>query len=812
MSFRNYFSFFGLFIFIRIGIAQQNVIIKVIDENGLPIEGVTAQSEKNKFLFEYSDVQGILKISLRDIPDSIHLNHLNYVQYVFEVSDTSLQQYSVTLGPKISVLEQTEIVSSWVNDQSFVVHSTLNIDKINRNYLAQDVPYLLQHLPSTYSTSDAGNGIGYTGIRIRGLDPTQINVLINGVALNDGESQSVYWVDLPDVLASASEIQVQRGIGLSDAGQVAFGSSILINTNRLHSKPFLQLESAAGSFNTLRSSLSFGSGTLPSQWNIQGRISKVFSDGYIDRARSTLYSGALSFAKVLPKRSFRLHIFDGLENTYQAWNGVPEQYINTLNRTFNTGGTERTAVPYENQIDRYRQTHFQFIYHEQINSQWSLANTFHLTPGNGYYEEYKANQNPVDYLQPGDKDVDLVRRRNLNNIFLGSIHSVKYSKELFELTGGASWNVYKGKHIGQIIQLNDRYLADKPEYYHYDAAKWTAMAFGKVQFTIKSITLLGDVQFRNVWYRYQHEQVNTSAYQKAIHHFINPKLGLTWQVNQDIQLYGSSGVAYREPNRGDYVDADQDLPKAERLVDHELGIRMRSSAIKFEQNFYFMNYKNQLIPTGRLNDVGSYVRSNVDHSYRLGFESSLSWALVKDFSMNANVNISKNITKEYTEYIDNWDNGSQEIIIHKNQPIAFSPSSIFNIELNWDGFEFKSTNHRHRLGFELASQSIGKQYLDGTGNKASLLPAFTTIQLKGNYNLIKAGNEVIQILFQINNLLNKDYESNGWIYRFISPSYNPVPDDPYSARESNNIYHQKGLFPQAGRHFLVGLRINIGGA
>ncbi|MEO5583135.1 MAG: TonB-dependent receptor [Saprospiraceae bacterium] len=390
------------------------------------------------------------------------------------------------------------------------------------------------------------------------------------------------------------------------------------------------------------------------------------------------------------------------------------------------------------------------------------------------------------------------------------MHSVKFSKKLFELTAGASWNVYKGKHIGQVLQLNDTYLFEKAEYYSYDATKWTGMGFGKIQFALKSITLLGDVQFRNIWYRYQHEQVNTSAYQKVIHHFINPKLGFTWQLNPDIQMYGSSGIAYREPNRGDYVDADQALPKAERLLDHELGLRMRSASIKFEQNFYFMNYKNQLIPTGRLNDVGSYVRSNVDHSYRLGFESSFSWVPVKKLSIHSNVNVSKNITEEYAEYIDNWDNGTQEIIIHKNQPIAFSPSSIFNIDLNWNAIEFKSTRYQHRLGFNLAEQSIGKQYLDGTGNKASLLPGYSTFQLQGTYNLIKAGKEVIQIVFQINNLLNKEYESNGWIYRFKSPTYNPVPDDPYSTSENNNFYHQKGLFPQAGRHFFVGLRINIG--
>jgi iron complex outermembrane receptor protein len=788
---------------------QDHLIFKVSRTDGLPIRQVSVRNNMGWYQ-AWSDSLGIFISPRWSGQDTLFLEHINYQTKALTGFSGSEDTLKIYLIENLHVLPQLDIVSSWVDENSSVVHSTFNMEQITRNYIVQDVPYLIQHLPSTYSTSDAGNGIGYTGVRIRGLDPTQVNVMINGIALNDAESQSVYWVDLPDLIASASDIQVQRGIGLSGAGQVAFGSSILINTNRFNAKPFLNLDFGAGSFNTLRSSITYGSGNLAHQWNIQGRLSRVHSDGYIDRASSDLYSGALSVLKTLPNRSFRFHLFHGLEKTYQAWNGVPEQYIYTDKRTFNSAGSEKPGAPYSNQIDKYQQLHLQFIHHEALRRGWSLQNTLHYTPGGGYYEEYKANQQPGSYSLPGADPTDLVRRRYLSNDFLGSIHTIALDRANYKVTGGVAWNYYDGRHFGRVIQQGDILISKPVDYYRFNASKWTDMFFGKVELNLKKeFTLLGDVQLRNVAYRFTKEADIIHALNKVGHHFIQPKLGFHWQVDKHIQFFGFSGLAFREPNRDDYVNADQTMPKPERLLDHELGLRLHGTALQVEQNFYSMNYRNQLVPTGKLNDVGSYVRSNVARSFRTGSETTISWTPRRTISFQSNFNFSKNITRTYTEYIDNWDRGEQESVVHQNKPIAFSPTHILNISMKWNALEISRGHFFHHVDIEPVYQSIGDQFLDGTGNAASLLKGYNLRHLNSTYVLSKREQKILMIQFEIINLLNTRYESNGWIYRFRSSSYNPVADDPYSVSETNDLYHQKGLFPQAGRHFLLGFKFFI---
>lgn len=809
MKLRPIFFFSFLFFYIPSLSGQYKLTFKVSRLSGLPIGQVSVRNHIGSYQ-AFSDSSGVIILPRLKSRDTLYFEHINYETKILSEFPENGDTIRLFLVENHHVLPQLDIVTSWVDENSSVVHSTINMEKINRAYIVQDVPYLIQHLPSTYSTSDAGNGIGYTGVRIRGLDPTQVNVLINGVALNDAESQIVYWVDLPDIIASASDIQVQRGIGLSGAGQVAFGASILINTNRFNSKPFLNLEFGAGSFKTLRSSLQFGSGNLAHDWNIEGRLSKIHSDGYIDRASSDLYSGALSILKILPKRSFRFHLFNGMEKTYQAWNGVPEQYIDTDKRTYNSGGTEKPGDPYTNQVDRYHQVHLQFIHHESLRDHWSLQNTLHYTPGGGYYEEYKANQKPGDYSLPGDVATDLVRRRYLANDFFGSIHSIELSQPGYKITGGIAWNYYDGKHYGRVIRQGDAIISYPSDYYRFDASKWTDMFFGKFEMKRKELTLLGDVQWRHVTYRFTKEADINQIPKTVQHYFIQPKLGFHWQINKSIQLFGFGGLAYREPNRDDYVNADQIMPKPERLLDHELGLRLHLPSIQVEQNFYYMNYRNQLIPTGKLNDVGSYVRSNVARSYRMGSETTISWAPLEKVLFQSNFNFSKNITREFTEYIDNWDKGEQEIMLHKNQPIAFSPAHIINLSMRWNALGIFRGDFIHRFDIEPVYQSIGNQYLDGTGNAASLLKGYNLTHLHTTYTLSRRDRNVLMFQFDVLNLFNTKYESNGWIYRYRSSAYNPVADDPYSVNENNDLYHQKGLFPQAGRQFLAGLKLFIG--
>ena len=797
MSFKFFISLF-LACFSTEIIGQFNALIDLVDEQNTPVSGATIR-RLNHHYFQVADLQGKVNWSSPNNEDTILINHIGYKPKTqILTGDLKIEMESL-----VTELPEAHVNSSWVDKNSFVVHTTLNSKEIEKKQLVQDIPFLLQNLPSTVSSSDAGNGIGYTGIRIRGLDPTQINVLINGVPLNDAESQGVFWVDLPDIIASASEIQVQRGIGLSGSGQVAFGSSILINTNKFNASPYLNVETGIGSFSTFKSMVEAGTGTLKGNWNISGRLSHISSNGFIDRAKANLWSGNISVSKIETKRTFRLHVFDGLEKTYQAWYGAPVQFINMGNRKYNAAGTEKKDRPYENQIDYYRQTHFQFLYSEHINSGFSIHNTMHYTPGYGYYEEYKANQNPEEYFLPSGILTDIVRRRILDNDYAGSIHSLELIKGSHKYQAGISWNLYSGKHFGKVIESGGVKTTGYPKYYSTDGLKRTAMAFGKGEVTLKKFLVTLDLQFRMLSYTYAPE-INDQK-QKVNHHFFNPKIGFSFMDNNDFQLFGFSGIANREPNRDDYVRAGNALPSPENLWDNELGIRTKGKKVFFEQNFYYMKYKNQLIPTGKLNDVGAYIRSNVTDSYRLGSETSLNYKPGDRLHFDLNLSISRNKTKELIEYIDNWDLGEQETIRHTNKDISFSPHRIFNIT---GVYKIIDQNHGN-LDMDFSLQSISKQYLDGTQNQASVLKPYSVSNIGISYAYSPNGSPRVDIKLTCLNLFDKKFESNGWIYRFNSPSYNPVPDDPYAQAEQNNTYSLKGLFPQAGRNFMISLKWRI---
>jgi len=808
------FSLILLFLyFFSIGVYAQTTIPLIIQDQGVPVPEVLVYST-DKLRSAHSDHEGVIHWTLRNLPDTLHLSHLGYLDQTFIIQPSFFtgSPLKIVLRQKITELEVAHIESSWVKPNSMVVQSTLNEEEIDAKFLVQDIPYILQHFPSTVTTSDAGNGIGYTSIRIRGLDPTQINVMINGVPLNDAESQAVFWVDLPDLIASASDIQVQRGIGLSGAGQVAFGSSVLINTNKLNTKPYVQLESAAGSFSTFKNSLQFNSGMLGRKWNFGGRISQIQSAGFIERAKSKLRSGSLSMSYISPVRSVRFFLFDGLERTYQAWYGMPIQYADLASkRRFNPAGTEKSGEPYENQIDHYRQTHFQLLHKELFGPSWALNNTLHFTPGNGFYEEYKADQEPQEYGLQGSDAISLVRKRNLKNYFFGSIHSANYQSQGIELNTGLAWNGYLGTHFGQVVQINDLAWDHASDYYRNEAAKWSAMAFGKLNWKFQKWTLVTDLQYRWINYKYLPELGKAPSIMKVNHQFFNPKLGLSLDLNPDFQLFGFSGLAHREPNRNDYVRADQILPKPERLWDNELGARWHTKQLQIEQNFYYMLYKNQLIPTGKLNDVGAYIRSNVERSFRLGSESSLTWSPNK-WQIQGNLNMSRNRTAIYNEYVDNWVSGIQETNTYSQQPIAFSPSTVANLSVEYKLVDRQRAEKQQILYLELAGQVIGRQFLDGTGQAASALPGYHLTQLAVRCHLKAAGRLGLDFRVQINNLFNERYEANGWIYRFRSTEYNPVPDDPFAAAEGSGVYHLKGLYPQAGRNLMLSCRIKFGEA
>lgn len=673
-------------------------------------------------------------------------------------------------------------------------------EELEANNLGQDVPYLLQMTPSTVVTSDAGHGIGYTGIRIRGTDPSRINVTINGIPVNDAESQGVFWVNLPDIVSSAGSIQIQRGVGTSTNGAGAFGGTINLETDRTKAESFVGIDAGVGSFGTLRSNVSFDSG-LKGNFNINGRASIIQSDGYIDRATSDLWSYYLSASYIGKNNSLEFINFHGKEVTYQAWYGVSPEVIET-DRTFNEAGTERPGEPYDNQVDNYQQTYYQMIYKHEF-EKGALSAALHYTRGKGFYEEYKADEDAAYYNLQFFTDsaaTDLVRRRWLDNHFYGATASYTYTpNSTLNLIVGGALNNYVGDHFGETIwaefATSNSELEDaNPDYYFGVGEKLDGNIYTKVNYQLtEKLNAFADVQYRFVNYNITGiDNDKRDITQFHTFNFLNPKAGLTFQQNENVDFYLSYAMANREPNRGDFTDAPTDaVPTAERLHDFELGNRLSFDKFSFNTNVYYMKYDNQLVLTGQINDVGSPIRTNVDNSYRLGLELVGGVRVTDWFDFQANATFSENKIIDFVEYVDDWDNWGQQITInHGNTDIAFSPNLIAAAEAIFTPFENDVINTEAAIMYKY----VGQQFIDNTSLESSSLDAFATTDIRLSLGLKQDWAKNIRLTFLTRNVFNQLYESNAWIYRY---------------NFGGAVDQFVGLYPQAGRHYFVGLDLKF---
>jgi iron complex outermembrane receptor protein len=708
-------------------------------------------------------------------------------------------------------LQEVTISATMAGDKTPMSFTNIKRDKIRQNDFGQDMPFLIKTTPSVVETSDAGAGVGYTGLRIRGSDATRTNVTIDGIPLNDSESQGVYWVDLPDFSASTSMIQIQRGVGTSTNGAGAFGASVNLVTNPLNNEKFFSYSGAGGSYGTLKNTISFGSGLMRNGLAVDGRLSRTVSDGYVDRASSKLGSAYLSATYLKKSTSIRFKIFSGNERTYQSWYGIPESYLNDPKlRTYNPAGTERASSPYENQVDDYVQTHA----HLTLNHSFTTANkirgtinaSLHYTKGKGFYEEYKAAQKMKNYFS-GRKDTsDLVRRLWLDNNFYGGVWSVKLEKNKWESITGGGLNEYDGKHFGQVIwAATDANFAKTPaEFYRSKSLKTDFNVFEKVNYSVSDIfSLYLDLQYRRVGYNTEGgDRKMRDIGRDTTWHFFNPKLGFNVDNNRGTRFYTSIAGAHREPNRNDMLDAEKGVsPKAESLINGEMGLRHRWKIAEVGANLYYMAYKNQLVVNGNINDVGEQIRVNVPKSYRRGIELEGALEATKWLSINGNASFSQNKVLDFTEYIDNWDTYGQEVVKHGKTDIAFSPNAVANASFVFTVLK----NEKNELSITPSVKYVGQQFIDNTSNTNTVLPAysFTNCQILYKTHFRKIKNITAKLL--INNIFDKKYANNAWTYHFVSAGYDPRPDDPYSRSEGNNVYNSTGFFPQAGRHFLVGL-------
>jgi len=689
------------------------------------------------------------------------------------------------------LLEPVEIKAIRAGENSPFTKTNLTKKQIEKVNLGQDLPFILNQTPSVVVNSDAGNGVGYTGIRIRGSDASRINVTLNGVPFNDAESQGTFFVDLPDISSSVGSIQVQRGVGTSSNGAGAFGASINISTNEVNLKPYAEFNNSYGSFNTWKNTIKVGSGLVGDHFTMDLRLSKISSDGYIDRASSDLRSFYFSTAYLGKKNSLRFNMFSGKEKTYQAWYGVTQTDLET-NRTVNYAGMERPGEPYDNETDNYKQDHYQLFFNQELTNRLKFSAGLFYIKGKGYYEQYKADQAYADYGLPepinGTDTItnsDLVRQLWLDNDFYGSIFSLQYKTDNSQFTFGGGWNRYEGNHYGDVVWA-EKGLALPGRWYDLDANKNDLTLYFKQQTKISSlVSVFYDLQFRGVKYNLYGFRDNPGIIINNTYNFFNPKAGLSFQKNE-WSGYLSYSLGQKEPNREDFEAGIDQQPKPEKLNDLELGIEKRNDKYNIGITGYYMHYKDQLVLTGKINDVGAYTRTNIPKSFRMGVEITAAVGMTSWMNATGNFSFSKNKVIDFIEYIDDYDNGGQQINQYSKTDIAFSPNMVGGATINF--IPLKNAE------LSLISKYVGTQYLDNTQNETRNLNAYYTQDVRFIYTISKKCLKELNIILQANNVFDKKYEPNGYTFSYY-----------YGGSLTTENYY----FPMAGRNFMAGVNMKF---
>ncbi len=771
-------------------VLSQSISGRVIDaQTGAPLPSVTIELDNQSVTF--TNEKGEFVISkLKPGTYLLQISSIGYKTQEKMVSP-SAEPIVIKMEPWNLFMQPVEVKATRATDQAPFTKTNISKKEIEKMNLGQDLPFLLNQTPSVVVNSDAGNGVGYTGIRIRGTDATRINMTINGIPYNDAESQGLFFVNLPDFVSSVNNIQIQRGVGTSSNGAGAFGATMNFSTNEINTSPYGELNNSYGSFNTWKNTVKAGTGLIDDHFTVDARLSHVKSDGYVDRASSNLSSAYLSAAWLSSKTSIRFNFLAGKEKTYQSWNGVSETDLKT-NRTFNSAGTERPQGPYDNETDNYRQDHYQLFFNHEFNKNTSFNTAIFLTKGKGYYEQYKAQQSFSDYGLPdyvvGSDTLtgtDLIRQLWLDNDYYGQVLSLQHKGKKNQLTFGGGWNRYDGNHYGKIIWATAG-VPDNFIWYDHKAYKTDLNLFGKYQQRISShLETFVDLQYRRVLYNIDGFRNNPTVNVHETYDFVNPKLGITW-FNDNYQLYGSWSVGQKEPNRDDFEAGKGQVPKPEKLNDIELGVERKSSQFNWGATFYYMRYKDQLVLTGKINDVGAYTRINIPDSYRLGLELQARAYLNNWLNVAGNLTLSKNKVIDFTEYYDDYDNGGQKTVTYSNTDIALSPAVTGSAVINIIPLK--------NLQISLPGKYVSQQYLDNTSNSARSLNAFYLQDAQLSYSIKSFVVKEINLIFQAYNLFDKKYEPNGYTYSY---------------QYGGDLITENYYFPMAGRNFMIALNLRL---
>ena len=778
---KNVLFFLSLLFFSSQAFSQNHTLQGTVTEGETPLEGVSvfATGTGNG---TQTDANGNYSLTLREGNYTILFSFGNRKRVQVNLNRDKI--LNVDMSTAEEVLDEVFLSSVRVTSKEPITYSNLSNEEIEDRNLGQDIPALMNYMPNVVSTSDAGAGVGYSGIRVRGSDATRVNVTINGIPINDAESQGVFWVNMGDFASSVENLQLQRGVGTSTSGAGAFGASLNILTDRYQEEASAQLANSIGSYNTFKHTLEFSTGLIDDHWEIAGRASKIRSDGYVDRAESDLKSYFLQGTYVDDNTLVKAISFGGTETTYHAWYGIDEETLNE-NRRFNPAGMytdeDGNAQFYEDQTDNYWQDHYQLLWNEDYNESWSTNIALHYTKGRGYYQEYEEDATLTNFgLQPFVADgeevttSDLVSREWLDNDFYGTVFSLNYEDDNIDAVLGGGWNRYVGDHFGEVIYTQfARNKGPSDLYYESVGRKTDFNMYAKATFSItEELAAYGDLQIRTIDYETDGTLDDGSDFNvDDSFEFFNPKAGITYQPNTQNQFYASYARAHREPTRTDYKSGD---PEHEELNDYELGWRYNTPSVQINSNLYLMDYQNQLVLTGGIDDVGAFVRENSGNSYRLGLEVDATIRISDQFNVRPNIAISRNKNVDFFSTLDG------ELVEFGDTDISFSPEIVAGNIIGYTPVE--------GLELKLLSKFVGEQYMSNIEAENSKLDSYFITDFNVQYTWRNAPLfEEIVVTGLVNNIFNEEYVSNGYY------------DATWGA----------GYYPQATTNFLAGLTLKF---
>ncbi len=810
--------------------AQSDLYGTVTDADGQALIGANVYLDRT-FQGAITDHKGNYTIS--KLPDGRYTVKASYIGY-----ETGSEEIELSADTRLDFIltetsvmaEEVIVVATRAGQNSPVAHTNVTREEIAERNLGQDIPVLLSLTPSMVTSSDAGTGIGYTSFRIRGTDMNRINVTVNGIPLNDSESHGVWWVNMPDFAASVDNVQIQRGVGTSANGGAAFGATMNFQTFTMNPEPYGEFQTSFGLIDPLskrkrtlkgsvypypfggsdrdrllrtwKNSLSVGTGMLNDKFTVDMRLSKISSDGYIDRAFSDLKSFFVSGAWYGTNSLLKVNVFSGKEHTYQAWYGVPSELLET-NRTFNPAGmiisSGGDTSYYDNETDNYQQDHYQLFYSRELGRRFIFNGALHYTYGRGYFEGYRQNQSLADYrmdnvITGSDtiRESDLVRQKWLDNDFYGFTWSLNYKHKKLEAFWGGGWNRYEGRHFGKVIWAG--FAGDSGinhEWYRNDGRKRDWNMYLKLNYRLNGqLSLFGDLQYRSIEQSIQGiDDDLRDLSQLHVYQFVNPKLGATLEISNRQRLAATIAVGNREPNRSNLVDADpaHPVPTHETMVDYEFSYRINVTRAVLDVNLFFMDYNHQLVLTGEINDVGAPIMNNVKDSYRAGIEFVAGIFPVDRVRWDMNLTFSRNRIRDYTDYVDDWDNWPVQVSTNLGESdLSFSPAIVGGSKIRYEPFK--------GLSVALLSKYVGKQFIDNTSSDSRILEPYLVNDLHIRYVIRPGFLKEIGFNLMLNNILNEKYETNAWVYRYY-----------YGGTE----YKADGYYPQAGFNFMAGMTLKF---